>query len=99
PPRVQASGVPTSASTSREQEAAGSPVKPQADPDPGYVAVGRVLGPFGLKGELKVQVLTDNAARFEPKARLWAGRQPVSVAKSREAQGHLYVTLKVFSDR
>jgi 16S rRNA processing protein RimM len=58
-----------------------------------------VLGPFGLKGELKVQSLTDNDARFRPKARLWAGQQPVSVAKSREAQGHLYVTLKGFSDR
>lgn len=73
--------------------------KPQTDPDPGYVAVGRVLGPFGLKGELKVQTLTDNAARFRPRARLWAGQQLVSVAKSREAQGHLYVTLKGFSDR
>jgi 16S rRNA processing protein RimM len=74
-------------------------VRPQAEPDAGFVAVGRVLGPFGLKGELKVQALTDNADRFKAKAKLWAGQQPVSIAKTREAQGHLYLTFKGFPDR
>lgn len=63
------------------------------------MAVGRVLGPFGLKGELKVQTLTDNADRFKAKAKLWAGQQPVSVLRAREAQGHLYLTFKGFPDR
>ena len=61
--------------------------------------MGRVLGPFGLKGELRVQALTDNPDRFKSKAKLWAGQQPVSVVKAREAQGHLYLTLKGFPDR
>lgn len=73
--------------------------KPQAEPDTGYVAVGRVLGPFGLKGELRVQVLTDNDDRFKPKAKLWAGQQPVSILKSRAAPGYLYLTFKGFPDR
>jgi len=72
---------------------------PQHEPDAGFVAVGRVLAPFGLKGELKVLPLTDNPARFRPRAKLWAGTQPVSVAASREAQGYVYITLKGFSDR
>jgi 16S rRNA processing protein RimM len=63
------------------------------------VAVGRVLGPFGLKGELKVQSLTDNPKRFAPRSKLWLGDQPVSVSRSREAQGYVYVTLKGFPDR
>ena len=58
-----------------------------------------MLGPFGLKGELKVQALSDNADRFKAKAKLWAGQQPVTVAKAREAQGHLYLTFKGFPDR
>jgi 16S rRNA processing protein RimM len=58
-----------------------------------------VLAPFGLKGELKVQALTDNKARFQRGARLWAGQQKVTIAASREAQGHLFVTLKGFHDR
>lgn len=73
--------------------------KPQREPDPGYVAVGRVQGPFGLKGELKVLSLTDNPDRFAPKAKLFAGLQPVSVATEREAQGYVYLTLKGFSNR
>lgn len=63
------------------------------------MAVGRVLGPFGLKGELKVQSLSDNLRRFAPRAKLWAGLQPVTVATSREAQGFLYLTFKGFPDR
>ena len=58
-----------------------------------------MLAPFGLKGELKVQVLSDNMARFRRGARLWAGQQKVTVAAAREAQGHLFVTLKGFDDR
>ncbi|HEY8173824.1 MAG TPA: ribosome maturation factor RimM, partial [Dehalococcoidia bacterium] len=72
---------------------------PQKDPDDGFIAIGRVLAPFGLKGELKIQSLTDNPERFAPRAKFWAGDQPVSVASSREAGGQLYVTLKGFSDR
>jgi 16S rRNA processing protein RimM len=63
------------------------------------VAVGRVLGPFGLKGELKVQSLTDNPKRFTPRSKLWLGGQPVSIARSREAQGYVYLTLKGYPDR
>lgn len=79
----------------------GSPPRPtpQRDPDPGFVAVGRVLAPFGLKGELKVQVLTDNVTRFRRGARIWAGQQKVTVASSREAAGQLFLTLKGFHDR
>jgi 16S rRNA processing protein RimM len=71
----------------------------QREPDPGFVAVGRVLAPFGLKGELKVQSLTDNPKRFAPRAKLWLGQQPVSVLRSRESQGYVYLTLKGFPDR
>ena len=73
--------------------------KPQGAPDAGFVAVGRVLGPFGLKGEVKVQPLTDNPRRFAARAKLFAGAQPVTVLRAREAQGHLFVTFKGFPDR
>lgn len=58
-----------------------------------------MLAPFGLLGELKVQSLTDNEARFAVKAKLWAGQQPVTVASSREAQGFVYLKFKGFPDR
>jgi 16S rRNA processing protein RimM len=58
-----------------------------------------VLAPFGLKGEMKVQTLTDNPRRFAPRSKLWAGTQPVTVSRSREAQGFIYLTFKGFPDR
>ncbi len=72
---------------------------PQRAPDDGFIAVGRVLSPFGLKGELRVQILTDNPQRFAAKSRLWAGRQLVTIASARFAQGAVFVTLKGFRDR
>lgn len=73
--------------------------KPQAEPDEGYVAVGRVLSPFGLKGEVRLQPLTDNAERFLPKSRVWAGTQPLTIEAAREAQGYVYLSFKGFHDR
>ena len=87
------------ASTPEAKKTTPSGPKPQREPDEGYVAVGRVQAPFGLKGELKVMSLTDNPERFVPKAKLWAGQQPVTIASVREAQGYVYLMLKGFSDR
>ncbi len=58
-----------------------------------------MLGLFGLKGEMRVQSLTDNEARFQARAKLYAGTQLVTVAASREAQGFTFITLKGFNDR
>jgi 16S rRNA processing protein RimM len=95
--------TPSHTSTKKPAEAspraAPSLPKPQRDPDPGYVAVGRIQGPFGLKGEVKVLSLTDNPDRFSPKSKLWAGQQPVSVVTEREASGYVYLTLKGFPSR
>ena len=45
-----------------------------------YVAVGRISGPFGVKGELKVEVLTDFPQRFEPGSRLFLREESVTVS-------------------
>ena len=36
------------------------------------IIVGRVLSPHGIKGQLKVEVLSDFPDRFAPSARLWS---------------------------
>lgn len=48
-----------------------------------YIAVGRISGPFGVKGELKVEVLTDFPQRFEPGSRLFLIEEPVTVSSAR----------------
>lgn len=63
------------------------------------MAVGRILGPFGLKGEVKVQSLTNNAERFARGSQLFAGQDPLAVATSREAGGFHYLTFKGHTGR
>lgn len=48
-----------------------------------YIAVGRIGGPFGIKGELKVEVLTDFPQRFEPGSKLFLMEEPVTVSSAR----------------
>jgi 16S rRNA processing protein RimM len=98
-PTIDETATVSPASTPKAKKTPSSGPKPQREPDEGYVAVGRVQSPFGLKGELKVMSLTDNPERFVPKAKLWAGQQPVTIASVREAQGYVYLMLKGFSDR
>jgi 16S rRNA processing protein RimM len=98
-PAIEDTGTTSVTSTPMPKNTTTAGPKPQREPDEGYVAVGRVQAPFGLKGELKVMSLTDNPDRFLPKAKLWAGQQPVTIASVREAQGYVYLMLKGFTDR
>ena len=47
-----------------------SSVAAQDGRDPQAVIVGQVLGAHGLRGEVKIQSLTDNPARFRPGSRM-----------------------------
>lgn len=102
PPRLLPHERREAASTPPQQEPqkqTSRPPREQREPDKGFVAVGRVRGPFGVKGELKVESLTDNPDRFKRGAKLWLGDQPVTVAGVRAAQGFIYLTLKGHRDR
>jgi 16S rRNA processing protein RimM len=60
---------------------------------PGHVAVARVRTPHGLRGEVKVQPLTEDAAHFAPGRRLWAGEATYEVEASRPQKGLLLLRL------
>ena len=65
-----------------------------------YIAVGRVAGPFGVKGELKVEVLTDFPQRFEQGSKLFLMEEPVTVADARSSGlGRLIVRLDEVQSR
>jgi 16S rRNA processing protein RimM len=67
----------------------------------GYMAVGMIIGPHGLRGELKVEVHSDNPARFDAGNRLWVGQEldEMQIVAARPHQGHLLVTLSGIADR
>ena len=72
--------------------------QPQQEPREGYVAVGRVLRPWGLRGHVKVESLTDFPERFAPGARLWLDGRERRVEHARSQTGYLYVKLSGIDD-
>lgn len=65
----------------------------QQDPRAGYVAVGRVVRPWGLRGHVKVESLTDFVERFEPGNTVWVRGVHRTVEGSRTHKGELFVKL------
>jgi 16S rRNA processing protein RimM len=66
--------------------------EPQAG-TPGFVAVGRVGAPWSVRGDVKVQPLTDFPERFQPGAALWVGGERREVRRSRWNRGLVYICL------
>ncbi len=70
---------------------------------PDYFAVGTIVGAHGVRGELKVVLLTDYPERFAPGATLLlesdSGLAPVVIASARPHKGMVLVTLASVSTR
>ncbi|HEY7472484.1 MAG TPA: ribosome maturation factor RimM [Gemmatimonadota bacterium] len=72
-----------------------------------HLAVGRIVKPHGIRGELAVFPLTENEARFEPGAGLFLspspegdrGLVPVTVLAARLHRGRWLLTLDRIEDR
>lgn len=67
----------------------------------GYMAVGMIIGPHGLRGELKVEVHSDNPARFDAGSRLWVGDSltEMEIITSRSHKNQILLTLSGIADR
>ncbi len=72
---------------------------------PEFLAVGRIGRPHGVRGELRVEVLTEFPERFAPGERMLVGTegtrspQPVTILEVRSHQGQLLVRFDLASDR
>lgn len=72
----------------------------EQDPDlDSFVVVGRILAPWGIRGDVKVAPLTDVPHRFSPGSRLYLEGRPVTVQRSRPHKGALLVKLDTVPDR
>ena len=70
-----------------------------APPNGDNVVVGRIKGPRGLRGELRVELLTDVETRFSPGSVLYLDGRPTRVERSRSVKGGLVVKLDTVNDR
>ena len=57
------------------------------------IAVGRVLAPWGVKGEVKVEVLTDFPDRFAPEAEVYVGGRAFSIESCKWNRGKVILKL------
>ena len=44
-----------------------------------FITIGQILAPWGIKGKLKVAVLTDFPERFKPSSKIYVNRQPMTI--------------------
>ena len=72
----------------------------------GYLAIGRIIAPHGIRGEVKVAVLTDFPERFKPGAHVFLGAgtedpdaRPAKIAAARPHKGGFLVKLDIVPDR
>ncbi len=63
------------------------------------IIVGLVVGPWGLRGDIKVHSLTDIPSRFSPGSILQIGTRSVEVERSRSDKNTLIVKLDTINDR
>ncbi len=67
--------------------------------DEDMVIVGQIKGAWGLRGDLKIEVLTDNPERFSPGKALYLEGQLVQVEHSRSIRGGILVKVDTVNDR
>ncbi len=67
--------------------------------DDDWVVVGRVLGPWGVRGDVRVEPQSDSPERFAPGSRVYLDGSETAVASSRPHRGGLVVRFESVPDR
>lgn len=60
---------------------------------PEFLIVGRILAPWGIKGEVKVEVITDFPERFAPHNLVYLDSRPFEIESCRPHKQHLVLKL------
>lgn len=78
----------------------------ESQPQQGYVAVGQIVGPHGIRGEVKVEPMTDFPERFRKGAQVFLGQATdaeevvqAEIAAARPHQGRWLVQFANVKDR
>lgn len=69
--------------------------------EPVFLAIGRLLRPHGVRGEILMQVLTDFPERLQPGVRVFLGeeRRPIRILQLRPHGKRMILSLEGFTDR
>ena len=69
-----------------------------SEPEPD-LRIGRVLKAHGVKGALRVELLTDFPDRFAPGSEVFVAGRPMRVARSEELDGSMLLSFEGINDR
>ena len=58
-----------------------------------FITIGTILAPWGSKGELKVEVVTDFPQRFSPSSTVYINRQPMTIVSTKWHKGKTIILL------
>jgi len=58
-----------------------------------FITIGRILAPWGIKGKLKVKVITDFPQRFASSSTVYINRQPVTIDSTEWHEGGVIIRL------
>jgi len=58
-----------------------------------FITVGQILAPWGFKGKLKVEVVTDFPQRFAPSSKVYINRQPMTIDSCQWHKGKAIIKL------
>jgi len=58
-----------------------------------FIVVGRVVAPWGARGEIKVEVMTDFPDRFSPQEEVHIDSRPMTIERSRWHRGRVILKL------
>jgi len=58
-----------------------------------FITIGRILVHWGIKGKLKVKVITDFPQRFAPSATVYISRQPMTIDSTEWHKGDVIIKL------
>ncbi len=67
--------------------------------EPLFLTIGRILAPWGIKGEVKIQVLTDFPDSFATQNQVYLRGHPLTIERSWHHDKHLIIKLGTIDDR
>ena len=62
-------------------------------PEPEFITIGKIIAPWGIKGKLKVKVVTDFPQRFTPSSKIYINRQPMTINSTEWHKGKAIIKL------
>jgi len=61
--------------------------------EPKFITIGKIIAPWGIKGKLKVEVITDFPQRFTPSSKIYINRQPMTINSTEWHKGKAIIKL------